>query len=398
MMRWAFWILLAIVLVTSAFVAPILLEDPGSVVIGFGAWELEMPLVAWLTLIIVLWIVLSLLWGVIRLPHRLLKRRRRERSRQQLENGFLALTEGDWARAEDMFSQSLSYKKSTAGLLGAARAAQGRSDWKARDAWLDQAQGHFGRKHFVTEFARARLALSEGRIDQAIELLEGLHLRKPKHLGVLRALLGAYQDAARWREVRELAPALRRAGMVDADKAQALVKLAAERELAQSDDYPGLQRAWKSLTKNQRKEPSLVLAYVNRAEGLGHYAYPSRLLDGLLDEHPDEAVLQAYRRSDETERAARIVACEKRLKKNPSQPEILEVLGFLYLDAREYEKAQQCLEQALAKRPGAEINMALGRLMDRQGESEAAARYYRNALQWQSQHEQRVLPSTNTSE
>ncbi len=395
-MRWFFWLLLAILLVTSALVAPVLLEDPGSVVIGFGAWELEMPLVAWVTVILVVWIMLSVLWSVIRLPHRLLARRRRERSRQQVENGFLALTEGDWARAEDMFSQSLSYQKSTAGLLGAARAAQGRSDWKARDAWLDQAQGHFGRKHFVTEFARARLALSEGRVDLAIGLLESLHLKKPKHLGVLRALLGAYQDAARWREVRELVPALRRAGMVDAEKGQALVKLAAERELTQCDDYPTLQRAWKSLTKIQRREPALVLAYANRAEGLGHYEHSSRLLSELLDEQPDEAVLQAYRRSDETERAARILACEKRLKNDPNQPEILEVLGFLYLDARQYEKAQQCLEQALVKRPGAEIYMALGRLMDRQSESEAAARYYRNALQWQSQREQRVLPSTNT--
>ncbi|HEY7905945.1 MAG TPA: heme biosynthesis HemY N-terminal domain-containing protein [Wenzhouxiangella sp.] len=391
-MKWGLvFLVLAAVLIAGALIAPVLLEDPGLVVIGVGAWEIEMPLIAWVLAVVVAWMVLSLVLGVIRWPGRLLAKRKQARSRQQLEEGFLALTEGEWDKAERLFAQSLTHQKSTAGLLGAARAAQGRSDPEARDAWLDQANARFGRKHFITQFARARLALEEGRVDQAITILETLHLKKPKHMGVLRSLLGAYQDSGRWQQLRELTPALRRAGMLDAKKAQALSQLAAERELTHCDDYQSLQQTWKSLGSRERKERPLVLAYAHRAGALGHHDHAGRLLGDLLDQGLDGEVLSSYRISDETNRARRILDCEKRIQHHPEHPELLETLGLLYLDDRQYEKAQSFLEQALKTKASVEIYMALGRLMDRQGDAEASARYYRNALQFQAKKDQRLL-------
>ena len=391
------FVLVALLLIAGAWVAPLLLRDPGLVVIGLGSWEIEMPLVAWVVSLLVAWLVLSVLIGLIRWPGRALAKRKQTRSRQQLEDGFLALTEGEWETAERLFAQSLSYQKSTAGLLGAARAAQGRSDPEARDAWLAKANARFGRKHFITQFASARLALEEGRMDQAIEVLEKLHLKKPKHLGVLRSLLGAYQDSGRWQQLRELTPALKRAGMLDQQKAQALSQLAAERELARCDDYSVLRQTWKSLSGRQRKEKALVLAYAHRAAALGHHDHAGRLLGELLDQGLDGEVLATYRISDETNRARRIVDCEQRIQRDPEHPELLETLGLLYLDDRQYEKAQRLLEQALKKRASAEIYTALGRLMDRQGDTEASARYYRNALQFQSKKGQRLLDKPSQS-
>ena len=391
-MKWVFmFALMAVLLIAGAWVAPVLMRDPGLVVIGIGAWEIEMPLIAWVVAILLSWLVFSVLLGVMRWPGRAMAKRKQSRSRQQLEDGFLALTEGEWDKAEQLFAQSLTYQKSTAGLLGAARAAQGRSDPEARDAWLAKANARFGRKHFITQFASARLALEEGRIDQAIEVLEKLHLKKPKHMGVLRSLLGAYQDSGRWQQLRELTPALKRAGMLDQQKAEALSQLAAERELAHCDDYSALRETWKSLRGRQRKDKSLVLTYARRAAALGHYDHAGRLLGELLDHGLDAEVLATYRISDETHRARRIVDCEQRIQRDPEHAELLETLGLLYLDDRQYEKAQRLLEQALKKRASAEIYTALGRLMDRQGDAEASARYYRNALQFQAKKDQRLL-------
>ena len=391
MKRWILSLIALVFLVAGALLAPILSDDPGQVVIAFGRWELEMSLVAWGVVILAAWLILSLGWTLVRLPGRLIKHQRRQRTQRQMENGFLALTEGEWERAEQSFSNALRHQKSTAGLLGAARAAQGRSDLQARDAWLAQATGHFGRRHFVTEFARARLTLESGRVDEAIELLEHLYLKKRRHLGVLRSLLSAYQDSGRWRQVRELAPALKKAGMIDAQKAEALMKLAGERELAHCGDFEALKETWRALPNAYRKDRGLVLAYAHRAEALGHFEQAGRLLSELLDQGIDDDLLSAYRLTDDNDRASRIAHCEKRLKKTPDQADLLETLGFLYLDDRQYEKAQRCLEQALKQRGSREIYIAMGRLMDRQGESESAARFYRNALQFQSNADQRVL-------
>lgn len=381
-------VVVALAVIGAAWVAPRLLDDPGVVSVGVGPWLIEMPLLVWVVAIVVAWVALSLVVGLIRWPGRVLKKRRQRRSRKQLEQGFLALTEGDWAQAQGLFERSVSTQQSTAGLLGAARAAQGLNDFEKRDEWLAQADGRFGRKHFITQLARARLWLSEGRVDQAIELLESLHLKKTKHLGVLRLLLSAYQDAGQWQALRELTPALQRAGMLDAKKAQSLSQLAATRELSQSMDEQALEKTWKALPRRQRQDKRIVLAYAQRAKALGHHNRADQLLSDLLDQSLDPDTLALCRISNDTQRARRIQDLEKRLAAAPTRPELLETLGLLYLDDRQYDKAQRLLEQAIERNASAEAYTALGRLMDRQGEAKQAAHYYRSALQRQDSQQQ----------
>lgn len=391
-------LLVVVALVGAAWFAPILREDPGQVVIGVGPWLIEMPLLMWVAAIVLVWLLLWWVVGLLRWPGQVIAHRRRERSRSQLEEGFLALTEGDWDRAHGLFDRSLSYQKSTAGFLGAARAAQGLNDLQARDAWLAKADRRFGRKHFVTQLARARLMIDEGRLDAAIDVLEALHLKKSRHIGVLRLLLGAYQDSGRWRALRELTPALRKAGMVDQDKADALVQLAAKRELAQCMDESNLENTWKALSRSQRHDKALILTYAKRAKALGHHQRADKLLSALLDQGLDHEALALLRESNATQRATRIVDLEKRLKREPSHVELLEALGFLYLDDRQYDKAQSCLEKVVQHNNSAEVSMALGRLADRQGLSAEAARHYRNALQFHSGSSSQALLESDRSE
>lgn len=394
MKRLVLFVAVAGALIGAAVIAPVLLSDPGQVVVGIGPWLLETSFLTLVASILVAWAVLGFIWAIIRFPTKLLAHRREVRSRTQLEDGFLALIEGEWQRAEHAFSQSLTHQKSVAGLLGAARAAQARSDYAARDTWLDQATTRFGRKHFVTEFARAQLAMEAGRLDEAIVIFERLHLKKQKHLGVLRALLQAYQDTGQWRSLRELTPALKRAGMIDAQKAHALIQLSAQKELSRCESHESLLDTWKSLSRNDRKRPDLVLAFSHRAHALGHHEKATRLLEKRLDEDLSAEILRAYRLTDKASRAGRILALEKRLEKEPNQPLLLETLGFMYLDDHQYEKAERCLLQVVKEAPSGEIYTALGRLMDRQGNVEAAARYYRNALQSHAGDQRKSLSST----
>lgn len=390
------FLLLAVgmVLIAAAVFSPMLLDDPGRVILGVGAWEIETSVVGLALFVLLSWLGLSLIWWLARSPRRWRLSRRQTHSRQQLESGFLALIEGEWEDAERAFSKSLRHEKSIAGLLGAAQAAQGRSDLVSRDAWLDQIKQRFGHTAFVTQFAKAKFALEEGQYARAIEVLERLHLKKPKHLGVLRALLQAYQDGERWRELRELAPALKRAGMVDLDRANALVQLAARRELARCSDYQALRWTWRALSRAQRKDVPTLLAYVQRSHELGHDEHATGLLSQCLDREINTPVLLAYRACGEPARAARIADLEKRLTQQPNLPALLETLGFMYLDDRQYEKAEHCLEEAGRHAGSVELYTALGRIKDRQGQTAEASRYYRNALQHQPNAEQKRLESS----
>ena len=385
-------IFVAVGLVAAAFLAPTLLEDPGYVMIDIGQWRIEMSLLALVGGVLLAWIAFSLVSLLLRLPGRAIRRAREVRSRRQLEKGFLALTEGDWQQAERSLQKSLRYRGSTAGYLAAARAAQGQGDRGERDRMLALADSRFGRRHFVTGLARARLLIGEGRIEEAVPVLEELHLRKPKHTGVLRLLMESYQELGRWRDVRLLTPSLRRAGVVDRDRAEDLAALAGCREMESVPDTDQLDRCWKELGRRFHKRRDVVLAYARRCNDMGRTGAAGQVLVRYLNQELDDELLRAYADVGEDGRAQRISKLEQWLGDQPEHGGLQLALGLLYLDDRQYEKARHCLEQSVRKQPGSEGYAALGRVLDHAGNLEAAAQCYRNALRLKSGRGAEPLP------
>lgn len=221
---------------------------------------------------------------------------------------------------------------------------------------------------------------AEGRTAEATAVLEKLHLGKPRHQGVLRLLLENYQELGRWRDLRLLTPALRRAGVVDRDRAAELAALAAQRELDASLDIDLLETSWKELPRKLRQRRELVAAYARRAAGLGRTARASGLLERHLSSELDDELLALYAAADDGERTHRIKQCEKWLESNPEHVGLQQTLGLLYLEDRQYERARDCLERVVQERPSSRAYAALGRVLDRAGKLEAAAQCYRNAL------------------
>ena len=392
-MKRAFLILsILAVLVLTALVAPRLMDDPGYVMIDLGPWRVEMSLLTLVAGVVTSWILISLVLALLRLPGRAWRKGRQMRADRQLESGLLALTEGDWQRAEKELGKSLSYRGNTVGYLAAARAAQGQADAPQRDRWLKLADRRFGRRHFITGLARARLLTGEGRSEEAVPVLEDLHLQKPRHVGVLRLLLQAYQEQDRWREVRLLTPAVRRAGIVDRERADELTRLAAARELQACPDIEALQQSWKALSRRLRRERDLIVTYARRASELGRPGLGGPELKRLLDQRLDNEALSLYAEAGDAERAGRIADCEAWLRKEPDHPALHRALGLMCLGDRQYEKARLSLEQAVRTQPDGEAYAALGRIQDRSGATEAAMQCYRNALRLKQGRGAMTLP------
>ena len=398
MKRLLLLLVLAVSILAAAFVAPILLDEPGHVALDVGQWRIEMTLLTLVGLVVLAWIALSLLMAFLRMPGRALKRARDYQARRQMEQGLLALSEGDWEGAERSLARSLSRQPSTAGFLAAARAAQGQSDRASRDRWLKLADGRFGRRRFITGLARARLMLDDGQTAEAVQALEDLHLSRPRHSGVLRLLLQSYQDESRWRDVRLLAPAMKKAGMLDADKMESLQRLAACRELDATIDGAGLEQAFQALPRRWRRDREIGLAYARRAAELGQGRLAQPVLRRLIKDTADSEALEVFVRADEGDRAARIADCEKWLQAEPDNLALQKTLGLLYLEDRQYEKAAERLENVARQRPDGEVYAALGRVHDRAGDLEAAARCYRQALRWRDDRTLPPLPAPGAND
>ncbi len=379
--------------VAAAVAAPFLMDDPGHVRVDIGGWRLEMSVLVLVGLIVLSWVVLSIAMGLFRLPGKALHRAHSARAERQLEQGLLSLAEGDWAQAEQQLGRALKHRDSPAAYLAAARAAQGQAEPERREAWLQLADARFGRRHRVACLTRARMLLNESRAEEAVPILESLHLRNRRHSGVLRLLLQAYQDADRWRDLRLLTPALRKADIVDAARAEELAVLAAVRELESAMDTDQLEDAWRALPGRLHRARDVVVAYARRAGDLGRPGLAGKSLKQLLEAAPDTEALKLYAFADDSARSGRIADCRRWLEQHPDDEGLHLALGLLYLADRDDARAREHLEKALAQRPDSEAFALLGRVLDRSGQLESAAHCYRNALRLKAGRGAEPLPA-----
>lgn len=379
--------------VAGAWLAPALLDNPGYVLIEIGGWRLQMSFLVLAGSVLGVWLLASLFVALLRMPGRAVRRLREARDRRNLDRGLLALAEGDWAQAERSLARAMrGPAASTSGYLAAARAAQGRASPERRDAYLALADRKFGQRHFATGLARARLLVGEGQPDKAIELLEQLHLKRPRHEGVLKLLLQCYQQGDRWHDVRLLVPAIRKAGIVSGARAEELTSLAAARELEAARDVARLERLHDGLKRAVRKRPEVVAEFARRALDFGRPELAERDLRRAAGQSLDPRLLELYAHTDAGDRAVRISQCEKWLAGNPDCAALNLAVGRLYLDNGEDEKARRHLQVAAAKSPDPGAFAALGQVLDRAGQLESANQCYRNALRLEQGRAPEHLP------
>ncbi|MFN2334194.1 MAG: heme biosynthesis HemY N-terminal domain-containing protein [Wenzhouxiangellaceae bacterium] len=381
----------------GAWLAPKLIDDPGYVLIEIAGWRAQTSLLVLVVAVIGLWLTTSLLVALLRLPARALRRVRQSRERRNLDRGLLAFSEGEWSTAERALARAMKGSDMTAGYLAAARAAQNQGSPERRDHYLALADRRFGKRHFATALARARLLVGEGELESGITLLEQLHLKKPRHEGVLKLLLQCYQEFDRWHDVRLLVPAIRRAGIIGPDRAEELARLAAARELESARDVTELQDVHSSLKTALKTHVEVVAAFARRALQLDRPELAGVDLRQAIEHSFSSELLSLYAEADNSDRAARIKQCRQWLERKPELAALHLALGRLYLSGRDYDKAREHLEIAVRKSPDPAAFAALGQVLDHAGQLESATQCYRNALRLEQGRAPDPLPPPSPS-
>ncbi|MEM1081315.1 MAG: heme biosynthesis HemY N-terminal domain-containing protein [Pseudomonadota bacterium] len=384
--------LIVFAIVVGAWLAPWLVQNPGLVMIEIGSWRLQMSVLVLVGVILIVWLGISLLVGFFRMPAKATQKMKQSSHRKHLNQGLLALSEGDWVGAEKALAKAMRSQSSTAGYLAAARAAQGQSALARRDQYLALADKPFGKEHFATALARARLLMGEGEPEQAIVLLEQLHLKKKRHQGVLKLLLQAYQQCNRWHEVRLLIPATRKAGIVDADRASELSLLATARELSAATDLASLEQIHRGLPRSIREQTEVAEAFASRALELDQAPAAEPVLRRALEKRLDDSLLALYAEADPVDLKPRIGHVQRWLQLEPESTALHLSLGRLFMQQRETDQARHHLEIAVRKHPDPAAYAALAQVLDRAGDLEAATQCYRNALRMEQGRAPEPLP------
>ncbi len=270
-MRRTLLLLLAIGLALfAAAMAPLFKTDPGLVQIHFRGWTLETSVIMLILGVLATWLLISVALKIWRAPAETARRVRERRSMMQLEKGLLALTEGDWGRAEKALQHSASKQgKTTARYLAAAQAADGQDAGDRAEYYLEQANTDNAKQRFLVALTRARMMASNGRYDEALEILEPLHKRRRRHPQVLKLLSDSYRALGKTNELQALLPAMLKAGVVDEVTALRMRLETSISDLQQCDDLAGLKASWQSLPKAMKQTAEVIRTFADQAGQTG---------------------------------------------------------------------------------------------------------------------------------
>jgi HemY protein len=314
-------------------------------------------------------------------------RRQREQDTRDMEEALRLLFEGRYGhalrRAEVVWKRG--HARGTAALI-AARAAQRLREAEKVAQWLEQARTGSPETEAAVLMIGAETAVEMGDFQEALRRLRDLQEQRGRHIAALRLELKARQYSGDVQEVLKLARQLEKRGALQAEAARAIRHRAHQDALAQrQEDATQLLAYFNDLRKEERS-PQLVLSVARNLRRLGEDEAAAPLVEAALEEGEwTSALADLYGQLEGAGRAgskaltARIAKAEEWLKRHPADHHLLLALGRLCARQQLWGKARSYMEVSLAILPGRENCLALARLLDHLGETEAANRYFRQA-------------------
>lgn len=374
-------IILLLVLVIGVIGAQWMLHDTtrdfGQVLVRIGGndYLTSLPRAALILLIALL--ALNLLWQLLTLPFRVWGRYRRRQARARLIEGLNALQAGHWARAEKLLASAASDPEVGAvALTGAAEAAEARGDEATLRRYLDQLAVRDPGNHALVV---AKRALASGKVQDALLALDSAAIQPLPPRGLLLRT-EALARSGRAEEAYGLLGALKQQDVLSRITYKALESRLATQSLREAIDANALAERWEILPKPLRADPSVVLAYANRAATLHWDDAATRSLEQALDANWDESLVALYGRLPVEKYDSRRVSAQRWLQSHPASPALLVTLARLARLQQQWPQAQDFLHRALAQGAGADAWEEFGHGFADAGNDAAARLCFANAL------------------
>jgi HemY protein len=226
------------------------------------------------------------------------------------------------------------------------------------------------------------MQMDDQAFDQALATLNRVRERNPRHGQVLKLLAALHWRQKDWPALKALLPELRAAPMLPVDKINRWTVDAFSALLGQPDlDESTIGKLWEEVPKGLRREPALLRARIGALVRAGALAVAEAEIRRALRDDWDPALILMYGELPLPDASQQLKSAETFLRERPEDPDLLLAVGRLSFRNQLWGKARSYLETSLAVRPAVETWQALGRLMDKIGEKEAAAKAWQKGLE-----------------
>lgn len=369
-----FWIVLAL---AGALLAQLLVRDPGFVLVRYGGNDYTTNVPKAIALLLLVLGALWLLWTLLSLPFVAMRRHRQKQARMRLIEGFDALHQGQWTRAETLLGQAAEERDAIAvAHVGAARAALARGDEAAARAHLSSIDAGHAASRAIAE---AELALAQGRAADALALLDAPSATPlpPRGLTLRGEALAALGRSG---EAYGLLGALRQQQALSESRLAEREAHWAAASLREAADANVLADRWEALPRPLRSDPAAVAAYAERAAAMRWDEAAARSIEQALDARWDESLAALYGRLPIGRLGERRTKAESWLQAHPASPALLTTLARLARAQGQWPQAESYLHRALAQGAHREAWEELGDGFAQAGDEKLARLSYANAL------------------
>ncbi len=367
-------------------------DDTGFVVIGVHGQVVRTSLVFFIILMLLaviaglwFWRLLHRMWRAPRELRDWSHQRQQVKALQSLNDGFLALVQGDWRQAEKYLSDGArSSNRPLLHYLGAARAAQAQQANDRQSYYLQLASDQGPDAELPVLLTQMEAALHEQRLADAQAALERLREIDSSHDQVLRMEL-AYRRAAReWAALLELLPRLARRHLLGPEQQAAMEREAADGILAEAElgrQSQTMTSAWERLPKARRQAPATIARYARGLMASGDQGSAYALVHNALKKHWDSELAAIFGELQAEDGLRQQKIAEDWLAERGDEPALLLALGRLSLRNGLWGKARSYLESLIARAPSPEAFRLLAEAFEQLGDRDAALRAHRQGLE-----------------
>jgi HemY protein len=377
-------LLVIVALVLSAIAASLLLADPGYVVINFRGYLIEMSVPILLALVVLIFVTAWLIVKLFRAPRKLGEaagRFRVSRAGQRLTRGVIEVAEGNFAKGERLLARAADVSEAPLlNYLQAARAAHLLGQDERRDRWLREAYENLPEATNAVLLTQAELQLDQAQYEPALATLRQIEENSPNHSHALVLLGRLYYRLEDWGHLAEILPKLRKYGRLDDETLASWSQRVLKEHLESAADGDAVLAVWKGVPKDLRKHADLLETYYTSLIRTGLHDKAEKDLAADLKREWRPQLVRLFGIVEGADTTRQLKKAEGWLKHHGEDADLLLAAARLCLRNELWGKARSYLETVISIRPSPEAYQEYGRLLNRLGESEAAADAYRAGL------------------
>lgn len=368
--------------------SPLIVGQSGYVYIAIGDYQIETSLVIGVVGLIVFYFALQILeWLILLLLNMLLSSRylpeqwRRKAAKKHTLTGALALAEEDWPAAEKAMAKGAEKGEiPVLNLFAAARAAHYQGDITARDHYLTQAENNPIAKTAVYT-SRTRYLMKQGELTQARVVLDKLNPTSKSSAPVLKLAQELYLQQNDWQALKLLLPILKKRQLLTETEFNQLntktnsILMVNAAKTSEAE----LNKCWHWLSKSERKQDELVVAYAHGLTQYGHKDKAIKLIIKQLSAAPSATLFAAIPDliDAQDQEVRKLLSRLETTHENDADYQMC--LAKLAIQSRDTKQAKTHWQNVCRIAPTHQSWLALAQAQEQLGENSSAANSYRNA-------------------